>query len=204
MGSPPTGVVTFLFTDIEGSTRMWERHPHQMRASLAVHDGLLRTGFEHHRGYVFGVLGDGFAVAFASPISAVEAAVDVQAALRETRWPHDEELLVRIAIDTGVADERDDEYYGSALNRLERLMKLIDGGSSVVTGTTARLVHDYLGPGIRLGRRRVVEVEDLADPVELLEIVPDHAARTPSRSGFGSFHGDTERAPTDPDRSPRR
>jgi class 3 adenylate cyclase len=170
MGTGPTGVVTFLFTDIEGSTRIWEQHPRGMRDTLALHDELLREGFARHSGFVFGILGDGFAVAFSSPADAIEAAVDVQAALHETDWPHGGDLRVRIAIDSGVTDERDDEYYGTPLNRLGRIMKEVEGGTSVITSTTAHLAHDVLGPDVELHNGRTIQLEGLEEPVEIHEI----------------------------------
>lgn len=196
MGAHPTGVVTFLFTDIEGSTRLWERHPHDMRDALVMHDGILRNGFERHDGYVFGVLGDGFAAAFAAPIDAITSAIEIQSTLRATAWPHGEEMRVRIAIDTGIADERDDEYYGSALNRLGRVIKLIDGGTSVITSTTASIVRDELDGGIELNTHTTVQVRDMDEPVEILEISVGGEQSPPGARPQRSFHallGEVER-----------
>jgi class 3 adenylate cyclase len=100
--------VTFLFTDIEGSTRRWEADADAMRTALAAHDKVLRSAIEAHDGFVFSHTGDGMAAAFASPMSAVEAATDAQ---RELQLP------VRMGIATGEAELRDNDYFGTVLNR---------------------------------------------------------------------------------------
>src|SRR5215831_1947277 len=100
----PSGVVTFLFTDVEGSTRRWEKDADAMRAALAAHDELLRSAIEAHGGFMFKHTGDGVCAAFASPTGAVEAAVAAQRALQ---------LPVRIGIATGEAELREGDYFGS-------------------------------------------------------------------------------------------
>ncbi|MDT5113806.1 MAG: hypothetical protein QOE20_5696 [Mycobacterium sp.] len=112
----PSGVVTFLFTDIEGSTRRWEADANAMRAALLAHDEVLRTAIEAHDGFVFSHTGDGAVAAFASPKSAVDAAVAAQQAL---------ELPVRMGIATGEAEIRDDDYFGAVLNRAARVMAAV-------------------------------------------------------------------------------
>ena len=102
--SAPSGVVTFLFTDIEGSTRRWETDADAMRVALAAHDKALRSAIEAHDGFVFSHSGDGMAAAFASPMSAVEAAIDAQREL---------DLPVRMGIATGEAELRDNDYFGT-------------------------------------------------------------------------------------------
>src|SRR5215210_6075208 len=87
MTNPPSGTVTFLFTDIEGSTRRWEAHPKTMRSALARHDTILRSSIEQHEGYVFKTMGDAFCAAFSSPHNAVSAALDLQYALGGEQWP---------------------------------------------------------------------------------------------------------------------
>ena len=109
----PSGVVTFLFTDIEGSTRRWETDADGMRAALAAHDEVLRNVIEAHGGWLFKHTGDGVCAAFASPRSAVDAAVGAQRAL---------ELPVRMGLATGEAELRDGDYFGAVLNRAARVM----------------------------------------------------------------------------------
>jgi class 3 adenylate cyclase len=112
-GDPPSGVVTFLFTDIEGSTRRWEAHADAMRAALVAHDEVLRTAIEAHDGFLFSHTGDGAVAAFASPKSAVDAAVTAQRGL---------ELPVRMGLATGEAELRNADYFGIVLNRAARVM----------------------------------------------------------------------------------
>src|SRR5947207_11608007 len=112
----PTGTITFLFTDIVGSTRRWEDDPGLMDGALARHDAILRTAMAHHDGYVFATGGDGFAVAFARTGDAVRAAVEMQHALQAEALPP-----VRVGIHTGEAVERDGDYFGPTVNRAARL-----------------------------------------------------------------------------------
>ncbi len=100
----PSGVVTFLFTDVEGSTRRWESDAESMRAALIAHDEVLRSAIEAHDGFLFSHTGDGVVAAFASPRSAVDAAVAAQRAL---------ELPVRMGMATGEAELRDGDYFGT-------------------------------------------------------------------------------------------
>ena len=130
-GGPPSGVVTFLFTDIEGSTRRWEADADAMRAALAAHDKVLRSAIETHDGFVFKHTGDGVAAAFGSPTSAVDAAIDAQREL---------ELPVRMGIATGEAELRDDDYFGTVLNRAARVMAAGHGGQVLVADSTAGLL----------------------------------------------------------------
>ena len=119
----PSGVVTFLFTDVEGSTRRWEADADAMRAALAAHDEVLRTAIEAHGGYLFNHTGDGVCAAFASPKCAVDAAVAAQRAL---------ELPVRMGLATGEAELRDGDYFGTVLNRAARVMAAGHGGQILV------------------------------------------------------------------------
>src|SRR5215813_900847 len=106
MHNVPSGTVTFLFTDIEGSTKLWERYPDAMKSVIARHDVLLRTAIEKHDGYVFKTVGDAFCAAFGAAPNAVEAALDAQRALQSEIW--DEQigsLRVRIGLHTGLTEE---------------------------------------------------------------------------------------------------
>src|SRR5246127_854653 len=109
----PSGVVTFLFTDVEGSTRRWEADADAMRAALVAHDGVLRSAIETQGGFLFKHTGDGVCAAFGSPKAAVDAAIAAQRAL---------ELPVRMGIATGEAELRDGDYFGAVLNRAARGM----------------------------------------------------------------------------------
>src|SRR5947207_274527 len=114
MADLATGTVTFLFTDIEGSTRLWEEQTEAMHRDLAHHDALLRAAIERHQGHVFKTVGDAFYAAFPEPHGAVEAALQAQRGLcREL--PH---VHVRMAVHIGAAQERDGDYFGPALNHV--------------------------------------------------------------------------------------
>ena len=143
----PSGVVTFLFTDVEGSTRRWEADADAMREALAAHDEVLRSAIEEHEGFLFKHTGDGVCAAFASPRSAVDAAVAAQRAL---------ELPVRMGIATGEAELRDGDYFGTVLNRAARVMAAGHGGQILVADSTAVLLSGI--DLVDLGPRRLRDV----------------------------------------------
>ena len=127
----PSGTVTFLFTDIEGSARRWETNPDGMGAALADHDGVLRAAIEGHDGWLFKHTGDGVIAAFGSARAALDAAVEAQRALS---------LPVRMGIATGDAQQRGDDYYGPVLNRAARIMAAGHGGQILLAASAAALV----------------------------------------------------------------
>ena len=140
LGSAPTGTVSFLFTDVEGSTRLWEQRPGPMAAALQRHDVLLREAIKLHEGVVFSTVGDAFAAAFASAGDAVAAAVEAQAALGREPWPDGTVVRVRMAVHAGVAVERDGDYFGPVLNRCARLMSIGHGGQILVSDAAKGLL----------------------------------------------------------------
>ena len=148
--------MTFLFTDVEGSTRRWEADAEGMRKALAAHDEALRAAIEAHGGWLFKHTGDGVCAAFASPMSAVDAAVAAQRAL---------ELPVRMGIATGEAEMRAGDYFGAVLNRAARLMAAGHGGQILLADSTASLLSEV--DLIDLGPRRL---RDLPTPVEVFQV----------------------------------
>jgi predicted ATPase/class 3 adenylate cyclase len=152
----PTGVVTFLFTDVEGSTRRWETDADGMREALAAHDKVLRATIEAHGGWLFKHTGDGVCAAFASPKAAVEAAV---AAQRELGLP------VRMGLATGEAELREDDYFGAVLNRAARVMAAGHGGQILLAESTAGLLSRV--DLIDLGSRRL---RDVPIPVGVFQV----------------------------------
>ncbi len=154
--TPPSGVVTFLFTDIEGSTRRWEADADGMRAALSAHDDLLREAIEAHDGWLFKHTGDGICAVFASPKAAVDAAVSAQ---------RDLGLPVRMGIATGEAEFRADDYFGNVLNRVARLMAAGHGGQILLEGTTASLLNGV--DTVELGSRRL---RDIAKAVDIFQV----------------------------------
>ena len=135
MAVQPTGTVTFLFTDVEGSTRLWEEHPAEMQAALERHDEILRSAIEDHSGYVFSTSGDAFAAAFERAGDAIVAATDAQHSLGAERWPDTAVVRVRMGMHTGEAEERGGDYFGPVLNRAARIMSAGHGGQ--MAGPTA-------------------------------------------------------------------
>ena len=150
MADPPTGTVTFLFTDVEGSTKLWERYPEAMGATMARHDEILREVMDSSGGYVFKTVGDAFCVAFSSAPYALEAALEAQRALVSEEWEKTVPLRVRMALHTGSADERDGDYFGPPVNRVARLLSAGHGRQILLSSATKELVRDALPEGASL------------------------------------------------------
>src|SRR5215211_3518135 len=144
MTGDPKGIVTFLFTDVEGSTKLWERDPEAMSQALSRHDELLRDAVEAHGGFVFKTVGDAFYATFPSAPEAVEAAFDAQSFLLSEGWEETGPLRVRMALHTGTAEERDGDYFGPTLNRAARLLSAGHGGQVLLSLSTVELVRDHL------------------------------------------------------------
>jgi predicted ATPase/class 3 adenylate cyclase len=156
MTNRPTGVLTFLFTDIEGSTGRWEELGEEMRAALARHDQVLRSAIDAHAGWLFKHTGDGVLAAFASPRAAAEAAIEAQRAL---------DLPVRMGLATGEAELRDDDYFGPTLNRTARVMAAGHGKQVLVASSTAALLEGF--DLVDLGEHRL---KDLPRPQRLFQL----------------------------------
>jgi predicted ATPase/class 3 adenylate cyclase/DNA-binding CsgD family transcriptional regulator len=135
----PGGTVTFLFTDIEDSTRRWDEDPSDMADALRVHDAIVRGAIERHGGFVFGTGGDGFCAAFSTAADAAGAAVEAQEELRDDGRV---DFVVRMGLHTGEAIERDQNYFGSEVNRAARLMSIAHGGQVLVSDATEVLLRD--------------------------------------------------------------
>ena len=175
MTRPPTGTVTFLFTDIEGSTRLWERNAQAMQEALARHDELLRTAIEARGGYVFKTVGDAFCAAFGTATDAAEAALVCQQALLEEDWTEEVGAMrVRMALHAGAAEERDGDYFGPPVNRVARLLSAGHGGQMLLSHAAQVLTRDDLPEGTALkdlGERRL---KDLFRPERVFQLIaPD-------------------------------
>ncbi len=171
MAELPTGTVTFLFTDVEGSTKLWERYPEAMRASMARHDEVLRGVMESSGGFVFKTIGDAFCVAFPSAPHALEAALAAQRALLSEGQEKTGPLRVRMALHTGSADERGGDYFGAPVNRVARLLSAGHGGQILLSSATKELVRDALPEGASLrdlGERRL---KDLFRPERVFQLI---------------------------------
>ncbi len=159
---PPTGTITFLFTDIEGSTRLWERQASEMSRALARHDQLVREAIEGRDGYVFKTVGDAFCAAFGSAVDAVAAALDVQLAMAGEPWGESPALVVRCGLHTGTAEPRDNDYFGPTLNRVARLLSAGYGGQVLLSEATETLTQGLLPAGCDLrdlGTHRLRDLE---------------------------------------------
>jgi DNA-binding SARP family transcriptional activator len=170
----PTGVVTFLLTDIEDSSGLWEADHDGMAAALELHDELIARTVDSHAGRLLKTKGEGDATvtAFRRSSDAVAAAVEIQQALGAASWPGGLELRVRIALHTGEAHERAGDYFGPALNRAARLRALTRGGRTVVSQATAEIVRDRLPPDVELVELGHHELRGLSRPENVFELRP--------------------------------
>jgi class 3 adenylate cyclase len=171
----PSGTVTFLFTDIEGSTRLWETESAAMARSLVLHDETLRAAFARHGGVLFSTMGDGMAVAFSSAVGAVRAALRAQRGLMAAPWPAGTGVLkVRMGLYTAEAVLRHGEYVNQLLNRCARLMAAAHGGQILMSDMTEALVRSELPDGatlLDLGEHRL---RDLVGRMHIFQLVhPD-------------------------------
>lgn len=157
----PTGTVTFLFTDVEGSTRLWERDPEAMSKALSRHDDLLRNVVEAYGGVVFKTVGDAFCAAFSTAPEAVETALEAQKSLLSEAWEEAGPLRVRMALCAGTAEERGGDYFGAPLNRVARLLSAGHGGQVLLSHSTHELVREKLPPGAGLRDLGVRRLKDL-------------------------------------------
>jgi predicted ATPase/class 3 adenylate cyclase len=172
--SYPSGTVTFLFTDIGGSTRLWEQAPDAMRMALASHDAILRACVEARGGVVFKTVGDAVYAAFADPAAAVAASVDAQRKLDAHAWPEAVgRIEVRMAIHTGVVAETGGDYFGPPLNRVSRIMSLAFPGQILVSRASASLIGGALDDGIALRELGVFRLKDLSEPEPTAQVVAE-------------------------------
>jgi len=186
----PTGTVTFLFTDLEGSTRLWEEHPDAMRAALARHDEILRNAVEKREGVVVKTTGDGLHAAFAIAPDALAAAIDAQRALVAEDWLLPEPLKVRMGVHTGAAELRDGDYYGPAVNRAARLAAAAHGGQVVASASTADLARDDLGTEVDLADLGEHRLRDLGRPERIVQVNhPELPADFPPLRSLDAYPG---------------
>jgi predicted ATPase/class 3 adenylate cyclase len=156
------GTYTFLFTDLEGSTRLWEQYPEEMKGVLARHDALLRSAVEDSNGKLVKTTGDGLMAAFTSGLDGVNACLQAQRSLVEEPWGETGPLKVRMGMHVGEAQPRAGDYYGTAVNRAARLMATAHGGQVVLSSALAALVRDLLPAEVSLrdlGEHRLKDLE---------------------------------------------
>ena len=203
MGELPSGTTTFLFTDLVGSTRLWEDHPKAMQPALARHDALLLAAIESHDGNVVKMTGDGIHAVFTTAHAALEAAVAAQRSLCDEAWGETGTLRVRMGLHTGEAERRAGDYYGTALNRAARLMGSAHGQQILVSQATEQLVRDDLPENTELIDLGVHRLRDVPVAQRVFQVVHPGLPEQfpPLRTVDGgaslpvpatSFHGRTE------------
>ena len=166
-----TGTLTFLFTDVEGSTRLWERFPQAMRHALERHDSILRTAVTAAGGQVVKTTGDGLMAVFGSAAEAVRACLSGQRSLVEEPWQETGPLRVRMGLHSGEAQPRGDDYFGPAVIRGARIMAVGHGGQVLLSGTSAALVTDRLPDGAGLLDLGAHRLKDLGRPEQLFQLL---------------------------------
>ncbi len=190
MAELPTGTVTFLFTDLEGSTRLWDAFPEAMQPALARHDEILRDAIAAHDGHIVKTTGDGVHAAFADAGSAARAARDAQLALAREAWSGVPPLRVRMGLHTGPAELREGDYYGTAVNRAARLMSVAHGGQVVVSLTTEELLRDAGADDFTLLDLGEHRLRDLSRPERIFQLGgPGMGTEFPPLRSLDAFAG---------------
>ena len=193
----PSGTVTFLFTDIEGSTQRWEAHPSEMDAAVAHHDEVVRAAILAHDGIVFKTIGDAVCAAFQRPQDALAAAIDAQRALDASDFSAVGGLRVRMALHTGTAFERDADYWGPTVNRVARLLAIGHGGQVLVSGTATDLLQETLPAQTSLRDLGQHQLRDLAHPEQVYQVVAaGFAERFPPLRSLGVLPNNLPRQAT--------
>ncbi len=172
MGAMPEGTVTFLFTDVQGSTHAWEESPELMLQALAQHDEAIVGAATEHGGIVVKPRGEGDSrfIVFQSAVDAVAGVADMQRRLTEVDWVTPSPLLVRASLHTGTAQLDDGDYYGSAVNRAARLRGIAHGGQTVISRATWELVQDSLPDGVSIRDMGEHGLKDLTRPEHVYQL----------------------------------
>lgn len=181
MANLPIGTITFLYTDIEGSTKRWEEHPAEMKAAVERHDAIMRDAISAHEGCVFRTMGDAFCASFALAPQALAAALQAQRALHAEEWAAlVSPFKVRMSLHTGIGEVRDGDYVGTPLNRVARLLSAGHGGQTLLSQATYDLVRDSLPPEVVLKDRGEHRLKDLQRPERIFELLsPDIPSNFP-------------------------
>ena len=169
--SLPTGTVTFLFTDLEGSTQLWEDEPERMRPALARHDALVRAAVVSNGGTVVKMTGDGVYAAFDDPVGALAAAVAIQRAFVDSGTTGGLALRVRGGVHLGAVERRDDDYFGGPVNRASRIMSAAHGGQILLSKAVVDHVRKRLPPPSTLRDLGRMRLKDLALPEHVYQLV---------------------------------
>ncbi len=167
----PGGAVTLLFTDIVGSTWLWQEQPNLMGLALARHDALLHAIVPRHHGHVFKTVGDAFYAVFATASDGATATLAAQRAVRAELWHPDAALHIRIALHSGAAEQRGGDYFGSTLNQIARMLASGHGDQVRVSAAAFALIQDCLPPDTSLRGLGLVRLRDLTQPELLFQLV---------------------------------
>lgn len=168
----PEGTVTLLYTDIEGSTPLWESDPHAMERALKQHNRIIQAAIADHEGQVFKFVGDSFQAAFVEPSSAVQAAIAAQHSLTKVDWGIRGEIRVRMGIHTGVVEAIDDDYVPShTFNRVARITSAGHGGQILLSLASAELIHHQLPEGVAVRDLGEHRLKGLSRPERIFQVI---------------------------------
>ena len=165
-----SAVKTLLFTDIEGSTRLWEQEPERMGPALACHDAIARAAVERHHGVVVKMSGDGVHAVFDDPLDALSATLELQQALIDPEATNGIPLRVRCGLHAGASERRDNDFFGRAVNRAARIMSSAHGGQILVSDAVAALIRERLPDGVTLHDLGSARLRDLASPEHIYQV----------------------------------
>lgn len=195
LGSAPR-TLTFLYTDIEGSTQLWEQHPNEARQVVAWQDRVLREAIDSNGGIVFRTVGDGLCAVFANASNALAAALDAQSAIQKQEWEEIGVLRVRMALHTGEVEARGGDFSGSSLNRMGRLLGVTHGGQTLLSHATQLLVRGSLPPGVELIDLGEIRLRDLSYPEHVFQL--SHPTLIPDFPPLASLDRRPNNLPTQP------
>ena len=176
MNNLPSGTVTFLFTDIEGSTKLWEQHPEAMKSALANHDSILKEAVESNHGHIIKTTGDGVLAVLTTTMDGINTAVAIQREIQTSEFFKNSEVLlrVRMGLHTAEAELREGDYYGQSLNRAARIMSVGHGGQVLLSETTAQVAREHLPAGTTLLDLGEHYLKGLVRPEKICQLVaPD-------------------------------
>jgi predicted ATPase/class 3 adenylate cyclase len=197
VANSPTGTLTFLFTDIEGSTKLWEHDAPAMQVALTRHDEILKGAIEERGGYVFKTVGDAFCCAFWTAKEALDAALEIQRTLCDEEWQETDPFRVRMALHTGAAQERDGDYFGRPVNRVARLLSAAHGGQVLLSLPAQELVRDQLPRGTTLRDLGEHRLKDLFRPERVFQLLaPELPSEFPPLRTLDSYRNNLPLQPT--------
>ena len=190
MGNLPSGTLTFLFTDLESSTELWEKFPQEMKSVLAMHDSILKEAVKSNNGTIVKTTGDGIHAVFSTAVEAVDAALYGQRKIKTAVFSANAELSIRVrmGIHTGESELRDGDYYGTTLNRAARIMSIAHGGQVLLSETTLKVCREQISKNVStldLGEHRL---KGIAAPEHIFQLChPDLVNEFPPLKSLASF-----------------